>query len=516
MERLTMREILLEKTFKPSLAVPRKVRDVLNKVMERYGINATLRNNFLLAASEIIVNLVHHSQPPSVRSTIMFGCSKENWILDVFDDGGEFVSFADHLKPTLPEPLAEGGMGLRMIASIFDNLQYTQGSLWADGRNRFRVCAPRVECKPTLPRVMLVDDDPSIRQIMELYLRHEFDVVSCESAVEAAEVLQHQDIDLVVSDICMPGVSGIDLRREMGKNSRTDTIPFIFVTARKDRQTQDEAEGLTIDDYLLKPVSKERLLAVTHRVLNRARYIRQRLGNRLDDAITDALHPTLPPELGAYKTVVRWRNATAGGGDLLYHREQQNGDLVVLTDLMGHGEEAKFFSHVVAGYLHGILGSSCEDKSPALVLDRLSSALGSDRVLNGTIATSLAVLLEDHGRVRIASGGHPAPFVVHDGETTPFDVGGPLPGLVPDHNYEERVLTLGKGDRLILFTDGMMEVGSSPRQRHHSEQMITKAIRASAKMPAEAAADHIIEVLDGLCGNEPGDDATLVLLESSA
>ena len=508
-----MKEILLEATFTPSLEASRKARQALREAMEEACIDQELGNKFQLAVSEIAVNLVNHSHPPPQRMKIIFGRSSGEWILDVLDDGGEFSSFDNQMAPQpLGDDLEENGMGLRIVASLFDRYEYTPGSMRRGGDNRFRVSMSSSSIGTGLPRIVLADDDPVIRRVLETYLSGNYDVVPCSSAGEAVEALNSQSVDLVISDICMPDVSGIELCRKMSGDARTSTIPFIFLTALDDAKTHRTLEELAIDDYLVKPVNKERLLTVTRRVLKRASHVKSRLEERLDDAITSSLHPSLPTRLGGYETSFRWRSAGAGGGDLLYHRQCTEGVVVVLADLMGHGEQAKFFSHAVAGYLHGMLGGAVDSPSPAAILNKLTEALKEDRVLRKTIVTLLVVFLKDDGEVRVASAGHPPPLITRDGKFIAMDVGGPLPGLVSGHSYEEISVRLNKASRMVLYTDGLVEVGDTPSERHRSEESIRAAIDDSIGMPLEYAADHILMTFDRLCRKGPGDDATFVIL----
>lgn len=511
-----MKKIFLEATFTPSFVAAREARQALHEAMKEAYIDRDLDNNFKLAVSEIIVNLVKHSHPPPKYVKIIFGRSGDEFILDVLDDGGEFSSFDNQMAlQSLGDDLEENGMGLRMVAILFDHYEYTPGSMRLGGKNRFRVSMSGNSFGTGLPRIVLVDDDPVIRWVLETYLSGNYDVVPCSSAGEAVDALKNQTADLVISDIRMPKVSGIQLCRKMSEDARTSIIPFIFLTALDDEKTHQALESLAIDDYLVKPVTKERLLTVTQRVLKRASHVKCRLEERLDDAITSSLHPSLPPHFGGFKTSVRWRSAGAGGGDLLFHRQYTEGQVVVLADLMGHGEQAKFFSHAVAGYLHGMLGGAVDSPSPAEILNKLTEALNADRVLNRTIVTLLVVFLKDDGEIKIASAGHPPPLIARDGKFIALDVGGPLPGLVSGHAYTEISTRLNTGIRMVLYTDGLVEVGDTPSERHQSEESIRAAIDDSIGMPLKSAADHVLTTFDRLCRRGPDDDATIVLLEKT-
>lgn len=105
-------------------------------------------------------------------------------------------------------------------------------------------------------RCIIVDDEPVAREILESHLSKiaiVHTVSSCKSAVEAFNVINSQRVDLVFLDINMPEISGLTLAKSINKNIR-----IIFTTAY--REYAVEGFDLQAVDYLLKPISFERLL----------------------------------------------------------------------------------------------------------------------------------------------------------------------------------------------------------------------------------------------------------------
>ncbi|TXL80424.1 response regulator [Vineibacter terrae] len=121
--------------------------------------------------------------------------------------------------------------------------------------------------EPAAPRVLVVDDDPPTRQLVVRYLTgNGIQSRGARDAREMREALAETEFDLIVLDIMLPGVSGLDLCREIRQRS---TIPIIMLTAKGDET--DRIVGLEIgaDDYLSKPFSPRELLARTKAVLRR-------------------------------------------------------------------------------------------------------------------------------------------------------------------------------------------------------------------------------------------------------
>ena len=103
-----------------------------------------------------------------------------------------------------------------------------------------------------MPTVLIVEDDNSTRLLALANLRRDFDVVSAEDGVRALEIVGSRHIDVIVSDIMMPGMDGYALAREVRASG--NNVPFIFLTAKA--SPEDKALGfkLGIDDYMVKPI----------------------------------------------------------------------------------------------------------------------------------------------------------------------------------------------------------------------------------------------------------------------
>src|SRR5699024_2351038 len=113
-----------------------------------------------------------------------------------------------------------------------------------------------------MPTILIVDDEQQMRRMLKLYLRHEFELKEAENGQEAVEILKTNTIDLVLLDIMMPEMDGIETCKQM--KAISPNVPIILLTALND--TSQKVEGLNIgaDDYIIKPFDTEELLARIH------------------------------------------------------------------------------------------------------------------------------------------------------------------------------------------------------------------------------------------------------------
>src|SRR5437867_1478051 len=125
-----------------------------------------------------------------------------------------------------------------------------------------------------MQKILIVDDEKSMRDLLTLMLRREgYRVVSAESAEKAGELVEREAYDLVISDISMPGVSGIDLLRR-ARESGLDT-PVILITAFGSKETAIEALKLGAFDYFEKPFNIEDAKNRVRNALDRARLVEE-------------------------------------------------------------------------------------------------------------------------------------------------------------------------------------------------------------------------------------------------
>jgi len=125
----------------------------------------------------------------------------------------------------------------------------------------------------TAPRLLVVDDDPDIRELLADYLRqHDFQVETAADGAGIFTALEQSGelpVDLIVLDIMMPGEDGLSLCRRLRERQSGAAIPIIFLTALG--ESTDRVAGLELgaDDYVVKPFQPRELLARIRAVLRR-------------------------------------------------------------------------------------------------------------------------------------------------------------------------------------------------------------------------------------------------------
>ena len=111
------------------------------------------------------------------------------------------------------------------------------------------------------PKILVADDEPNWLRVLSLYLRgRQCEVTTALDGHEAIHKIQQDRPDLIIADITMPGMDGYELCRHLRRDAATRTIPFIFLTAKSEKEDFRKGMKLGADDYLVKPFDDLELL----------------------------------------------------------------------------------------------------------------------------------------------------------------------------------------------------------------------------------------------------------------
>ncbi|MBR3098992.1 MAG: response regulator transcription factor [Clostridia bacterium] len=143
------------------------------------------------------------------------------------------------------------------------------------------------------PYIMVVDDDPNISRLVELYLEKEnFEVRSVSRGDDAVNEFHRLPPDLILLDVMLPGMDGYQVLKAVRKSG---SIPVIMLTARD--ETFDKVLGLELgaDDYITKPFDAKEMVARVKAVLRRSQ-------GAEEETDTDLTFPGLTVSIGKYET----------------------------------------------------------------------------------------------------------------------------------------------------------------------------------------------------------------------
>jgi DNA-binding NarL/FixJ family response regulator len=159
-------------------------------------------------------------------------------------------------------------------------------------------------------KILLVDDDKTLQTVLTRYLeKRGYSVRVVTSGVQGLKLFAQDPPDLVVSDIMMPGMDGLEFCRRLRATRPGQLVPFIFLTAKKDLEDRIQGHYIGADDYITKPFEPLELLAKIEAQLERSRRIHSEMvrlmqkvpedndsGSEYDDNSADAIVQAKEPE----------------------------------------------------------------------------------------------------------------------------------------------------------------------------------------------------------------------------
>lgn len=120
-----------------------------------------------------------------------------------------------------------------------------------------------------MTKILVAEDEPDIRDLIAITLQfHGYEVVSTRDGIEAIEVAQTDNFDLILMDVRMPRMTGYEACRRLREMEATKTIPIIFLSAKGQESEVKLGFEAGADQYILKPFAPDALTGKIKEVLN--------------------------------------------------------------------------------------------------------------------------------------------------------------------------------------------------------------------------------------------------------
>lgn len=124
-------------------------------------------------------------------------------------------------------------------------------------------------------KVLITEDNQELLMLMSYLLQSKYHVITATNGKEALNVIRHEKVDIIISDIMMPEMDGYELTREIKQDPEYGHLPIILLTAKTQQEDQEEALAAGADDYITKPFKlSDLILRINNIVENRQRILR--------------------------------------------------------------------------------------------------------------------------------------------------------------------------------------------------------------------------------------------------
>lgn len=382
-------------------------------------------------------------------------------------------------------------------------------------------------------QILVVDDDGATLIYLSSVLRKlGHAVITATNGVMAYERIAEGKIQIVISDWNMPELNGIELCRKLRASNLSRYVYFILLTARDDKDSLLVGMDSGADDYLVKPVDAQELrvrLRAGERILKLEQDLEARNADLLRDVrMAAAMQRSLLPK--AYESAqvnLDWVFMPSHfvAGDMLgYYPLDEVRWVFFMLDVSGHGVASALISFSVSKLLwQNQQGDQSQRKAEKLLsvhqsvmMDVLNQRFCAEpESANYFITMIYGTFYADTGKVILSSAGHPAPLHWHKRKETLAEVnarGLPI-GVMDDYRYEAESLVLESGDRLFVYSDGIVEC-PNPEGEQFGEVRFRDFLQVMADQPIGSIRAEIQQRLYQWRGQtDMPDDVSLLILE---
>jgi serine phosphatase RsbU (regulator of sigma subunit) len=366
------------------------------------------------------------------------------------------------------------------------------------------------------PLILVVDDNPTNLDILQTRLRaHKYEVITAADGEAGLAMARKNQPDLMLLDIMMPKMDGIEVCRRIKEDPSQPFMPIIMVTAKAD--SKDVVAGLEAggDEYLTKPVDHAELVArvksmlrikeLHDTVLEQSAQLRVQLETATK--IQSLFWPKIPElKAGGHIWAVSVP-ATYVGGDLYDVIPLPDGSLLLyVADVSDKGVPAA----LIMAALSTKIRSEAQDQSEVdKLLEAVNESLHSLTSEEGFFATiALARYWPSSGKMQLSLGGHLSPLWMAEGEIRELpQIEGISLGIRPDVHYETKEILLSPGESILFFTDGVVEAENENNELLGNDRLLSY-IR-NAKGPPWGKG--LLDFIDDWRGNSSANDDLTIL-----
>ena len=117
-------------------------------------------------------------------------------------------------------------------------------------------------------KILVVDDSKAIRQSVTFVLeQNDYQVIDAEDGLDALEKLEGQAVDLIITDVNMPNMNGIELIQEVRSRNDLKFVPILVLTTESQNSVMDKGKAAGATGWIVKPFSTDKLLAAVRKVV---------------------------------------------------------------------------------------------------------------------------------------------------------------------------------------------------------------------------------------------------------
>ncbi|MEY3017024.1 MAG: hypothetical protein RL336_159 [Pseudomonadota bacterium] len=389
----------------------------------------------------------------------------------------------------------------------------------------------------TLPKLLIAEDDVTTRLVISKLLSDSgFNVTVVRDGLEAITELERRVPDVIITDLNMPNLDGIELVRIVKSFPEYNDIPVLILTADDNQSALRKLFNLGVTDYIRKPITEVELVARISAAYRLKSEMDARKNNERElNATLHALQQDLEAAGNIQRSMLPKDNVMIAGIEVAWHFKPSKavgGDIInflqlndtevafYLLDVSGHGVPSALFAVSVNTMLiqnarpGGLLvDHEGRARKPHEVVSELNSAFQMDMEFQKYFTFTYAVLNTRTRVVEYTQAGQTPTLHLNDGVSEYWEEGDFPVGLLPNVDFETHTRVIKPGSRLYLYSDGIVEAFGEKGELFGVKRLSDTVVRLRNNTLTESIRGIISEVDQWMSQSVEQDDITVLAIE---
>ncbi|MBY0457231.1 MAG: SpoIIE family protein phosphatase [Gemmataceae bacterium] len=354
-------------------------------------------------------------------------------------------------------------------------------------------------------KVLLVDDQPMVGETVRRMLADEPHVEFrfCPDPGSAIDAANEFKPTVILQDLVMPDIDGLQLVKYFRANASTREVPLVVLSSKEEPVVKAKAFALGANDYMVKLPDKLEVVARVKyhsrgyvALLERNEAYRELAETQREMAAELAraaryVQSLLPPPLPAGRVRVGWKfvPSTQLAGDMFGYRWIDDDHFALyLLDVSGHGVGSALLAVSAANVLSASSIPGADPRDPGAVVTALNDMFQMDKQDGKYFTIWYGVYLAKEKALRFCNAGHPPALLLSDGKVHSLTADLFAVGMMPDMPFDTQTVPVADGARLLVFSDGILEIEQTDGVMWPFEQFLE---RVSGELAT--AGDDLIE-----------------------
>ena len=382
-------------------------------------------------------------------------------------------------------------------------------------------------------KILSVDDELDLELLLTQFFRRkirkgEYEFYFAHNGVEAMQMLlQHPDIDIVLSDINMPEMDGLTLLKKI-KDRNNPALKVVMVSAYGEMSNIRQAMNNGAFDFATKPIDLEDLQRTIEKAREEIEFVKQSqkehgqledlkadlsLAAEVQSAILPNKFPPFPDVASEVDIHATIKPAKDVGGDFYdFFRIDDDHLGFVMADVSGKGVPAALFMTMSYTLLRF---TGTKSLTPVSTVSESNDMLSKESFDSMFVTVFYGVYCISTGEMKYVNAGHNPPYLVKaDGKVDVLPKSNNIcMGVTEGFPYQESTLQLEKGDMLVTFTDGVTEACDPDNNLYGEERLeaLLATLKGNTAQQVTSAIDNAVNAHAN--GAEQSDDITIMAIK---